>query len=172
MTWEDETVNMRMKVQIFTTGGTIDKDYFDALSEYQVGHPMIETILRKVNVNFPYRIDSLLRKDSLELTVDDRAMIRERAWSSDASKILITHGTDTMVETGKALRNPPGKTVVLTGALKPAGFQESDAVFNIGFALGCLFALEEGVYICMNGQCFPVERVRKNRTESRFEAIE
>jgi len=158
-----------MQIQIFTTGGTIDKDYFDAQSEYEVGHPMVESILPLMLVHCDYTITPLMRKDSLQLTDDDRNIIRQAVLANDAQQVLITHGTDTMVHTGKELKSIPGKTIVLTGALKPARFQESDAVFNLGFALGAVQSLPHGVYICMNGQVFDVDEVHKNRKAGKFE---
>ncbi len=161
-----------MKIHIFTTGGTIDKDYFDSQSEYEVGHPMIEAILPRMQVTCEYTVTSLLRKDSLEITDEDRELIHQKISDCHADKILITHGTDTMVDTGLTLRDIPKKTIVLTGALKPARFQESDAIFNIGFALGAAQSLSSGVYICMNGNVFPVAQVCKNRKAGCFEETE
>ncbi len=156
---------------ILTTGGTIDKVYFDAKSEYQVGGPGIEEILQEGGARFPFRIESILRKDSLDISDKDRALIRERLAEQPEEKILITHGTDTMVETAKALVGVPGKTIVLVGSLTPANFKHSDAPFNIAFALGALQCLPHGVYIAMNGMIFHPNAVRKNRSEACFEPI-
>lgn len=158
-------------MKIFTTGGTIDKVYFDARSAFQVGEPQIVDILREANVTAEYEVETLLRKDSLDLTEADRALIAGRVREEPCARILITHGTDTMVETARALQGLAGKVVVLVGSLSPARFKMSDAAFNIGFALGALQALTEGVYIAMNGQIFHPEAVRKNREKNRFEAI-
>ena len=160
-----------MLVQIFTTGGTIDKVYFDVQSEYAVGEPLITEILREANVTAPYAIETLFRKDSLDLTDADRARIARRVRESGSRHVLITHGTDTMVETARALTDVGEKTVVLVGALAPARFRDSDAVFNIGFAMAAVQALPAGVYLAMNGQVFHPERVRKNREASRFEPV-
>lgn len=160
-----------MTIQIITTGGTIDKIYFDQLSEYQVGEPQIAAVLRQVHVAFRWEIESLLRKDSLELTDDDRRLIRERVAASPHARVLVTHGTDTMCETGRALRGITGKTIVLTGSLFPAMFRDSDAIFNIGFALACVQTLPAGVYLAMNGRVFDPERTRKNRAGNVFEEI-
>lgn len=158
-------------IAILTTGGTIDKVYFDAKSEYEVGPPNIERVLGELNLAISYTITSLMRKDSLEMTDDDRRIIRESAAATDADCILITHGTDTMAETAAALIGLPGKTIVLTGALEPALFKTSDAIFNIGCALGAVQSLPPGIYIAMNGAVFSAGNVRKNLAANRFEAI-
>ena len=155
-------------IEVFTTGGTIDKVYFDALSEYQVGPTALEDILRENNVHAHHRVTQLMRKDSLELTADDRAAIRAAVSASDAPHILITHGTDTMVETGKALTGIKGKTIVLTGSLQPASLRNSDAEFNVGFAFAAVQTLDEGVYVAMNGQVFDPVITHKDRKAGRF----
>ncbi len=160
------------KLLIITTGGTIDKIYFDDMSDYQVGEPQISETLRAVNVGFEFELRSLMRKDSLHLSGDDRKLIREAVIESDAKHILITHGTDTMPETAMELQDIPGKTIVLTGALHPARFRDSDAVFNIGCAVGSVQSLPEGTWIAMNGMVWKPGEVRKNRAENRFETID
>ncbi|MEM6640061.1 MAG: asparaginase domain-containing protein [Pseudomonadota bacterium] len=159
-------------MQILTTGGTIDKIYFDANSEFQVGEPAIERLLHEANVRFEYNVTSILRKDSLELTDSDRALIREHVVSSDHDQILITHGTDTMVDTAKALEGVAGKTIVLTGAMQPARIHSSDAVFNIGCAVAAAQMLKPGVYIAMHGRVFDPANTRKNLKAQRFESID
>ena len=159
---------MRDTIDIFTTGGTIDKVYFDALSEYQVGPTAVADILRENNVQCGYRVTQLARKDSLELTDKDRTMIREAVEGSDTARILITHGTDTMVDTARMLSGIEGKTVVLTGALQPATLKHSDAEFNVGFALAAVQSLPPGVYVAMNGRIFDPATARKDRTAGRF----
>lgn len=158
-----------MKIRIFTTGGTIDKVYFDAKSEYEVGEPQIAEILRQMNVSFEWEIETLFRKDSLDLTDEDRAVLAARVRAEPSRHILITHGTDTMVETARAIGDVGDRVVVLVGSLAPARFKFTDAEFNIGFALGGLQALDPGVYIAMNGRLFGRDRVRKNRERNRFE---
>lgn len=159
-------------LQIFTTGGTIDKVYFDAKSDYEIGEPMIGVILREAEVTFTHDIRALMRKDSLELDDRDRAEIRQAVEESVARHVLITHGTDTMAETARALQGIDDKVIVLTGALSPARFRSSDAIFNIGAAVAAVQTLPPGVYIVMNGRVFPGARVRKNRSANRFEAVE
>ena len=159
-------------LQIITTGGTIDKIYYDEKSDYQIGEPEIARILTDLKVAFRWQVQPLLRKDSLQLNDADRDLIRKAVEASDAKHFLITHGTDTMVETAKVLQGLSDRVIVLTGALNPARFIGSDAVFNIGCAVGALQALPPGVWITMNGQVWDPDKVRKNRKENRFEAIE
>ena len=128
-------------ISIITVGGTIDKIYFDAKSEYEVGPPNIENVLGELNLSIHYSITPLLRKDSLDMTDEDRALIHKTVKKDSSDKILITHGTDTMVKTAKYLADITGKTIILTGALEPALFKTSDALFNIGCALGALQVL-------------------------------
>jgi L-asparaginase len=124
-----------MRIAFITTGGTIDKVYFDALSRFEVGETVVAQVLRRGGVGFEFEVVPLMRKDSLELTDTDRAAIRAAVAARDESHIVITHGTDTMVETARWLEDVPGKTMVLAGALSPARFQDSDAVFNLGMAV-------------------------------------
>lgn len=161
-----------MKLHIITTGGTIDKVYFDAKSNYQVGEPVVSELLHRMNVQFDFTIESPLRKDSLDLTDEDRQLIRDHAIDTDAECILITHGTDGMVETAKWLKNMPGKKIVLTGALQPAAFYQTDAIFNVGCALGAVQSKTPGVYIAMNGLIFDADNVVKNVAANRFETTQ
>lgn len=158
-------------IQIFTTGGTIDKVYFDAASEFHVGSPEIASILPAVGTTKSFEIETLMRKDSLDLTDADRALIGDKVAACPRNRILITHGTDTMVDTAAALHHVADKTIVFVGSLSPARFKGSDAEFNIGFAFAAVQLLEAGIYIAMNGCVFPANRVRKNRAENRFEGI-
>ena len=159
------------KLQIFTTGGTIDKLYFDALSEFQIGPPVIDSILKQMNVGFDYQIDELMRLDSLDMTDDHRHQMRQCVSAAQSQKILIIHGTDGMAQTASWLNEVQNKTIVLTGALQPAAFTNTDAVFNIGCAIGAVQTLKVGIYIAMNGNIFTADNVVKNRAEHRFEKI-
>lgn len=159
------------RLSIITTGGTIDKIYFDAKSDYQIGAPQIGDILAQLGVVFEYEVTSLLRKDSLEITEADRKLIRASIEAQPHRHVLVTHGTDTMVETARLLEGIEGKVIVLTGALNPAKFEGSDAVFNIGCAVGAVQALDEGVWIAMSGRVWDPRKVRKNREANRFESI-
>ena len=159
------------KILILTTGGTIDKVYFDAKSTYEVGEPNIKIVLGELDLSLDYAVRSLLKKDSLEITDQDRSLILQAVVDAEEECILITHGTDTMVQTAKFLAKAHGKTIVLTGALAPALFKNTDALFNIGCALGAVQTLGPGVYIAMNGVIFPYDKVRKNLERNRFEEI-
>jgi L-asparaginase len=159
-------------IVIVTTGGTIDKAYFDALSSYQVGEPMVSHLLKVARVDCPWRVLELLRKDSLELTDADRELLRETVASLDASQVVVTHGTDTMTDSARVLAGIRDKTIVMTGALAPARFSESDATFNLGMAVAAVQVLSPGVYIAMNGQVFRGDAVRKDREQGRFVATQ
>ena len=157
------------KIIIFTTGGTIDKIYFDKKSEYEVGDPQAGGVLERANVCFDYEVSSILRRDSLDLTDADRQVVREAVASASENKIVITHGTDTMIKTAEVLQAFPGKTIVLTGSMYPAQFRDSDAVFNLGCAVTAVQTLPPGVYIAMNGCIFDPASSRKNVEKNRFE---
>jgi L-asparaginase len=161
---------MMQELLIVTTGGTIDKIYFDDKSDFQVGDPQIGRILEELGVAFRFNVIPIIRKDSLHITDDDRALIRATIAAQPAAHVLITHGTDTMVDTAKVLSDLEGKTIVLTGALNPARFRGSDAEFNIGVAVGAVQSLPPGVYIAMNGRIWHPSKVRKNVDANRFEA--
>jgi len=156
---------------IVTTGGTIDKIYFDDKSDYQIGDPQIGRMLEELGVAFRFSVIPILRKDSLHLGDADRELVRATIAAQPARHVLVTHGTDSMIATAKVLAAIPGKTIVLTGALSPARFRGSDAEFNIGTAVGAVQSLPEGVYIAMNGRVWDPAKVRKNVEANRFEAI-
>ena len=158
-----------MRLRVISTGGTIDKVYFDAASAYDVGEPQVGPLFKEANVTFEYAIESVLQKDSLNMTDEDRALIRQRVEASPENLILITHGTDTMTQTAAQLAGIPKKVIVMTGSMLPARFRSSDAVFNLGCAVGALQVLPPGVYIAMNGRIAPADSVKKNRAMSRFE---
>ena len=158
-------------ILVLTTGGTIDKNYFDALSEYQIVDSGIPALLKEARVALPLRIEEVCRKDSLELSDVDRAEIARRIAEAPETRVVITHGTDTMTDTAKALAHIPGKPIVLTGALSPARFAETDAPFNLGMAFATAQVAPPGVYIAMSGQVFDGLRVRKDRAAGRFVAV-
>jgi L-asparaginase len=155
---------------VLTTGGTIDKIYYDMLSEYQIGESAVPKLLGIARVKHPFRVEGVLRKDSLELTDADRALIRERVEAAPERMVVITHGTDTMTETAKALAGIESKTIVLVGALAPARFQESDATFNLGMAFAAAQVAAPGVYITMSGSVFDAFKVVKDRSAGAFVA--
>ncbi|MGB7654374.1 MAG: asparaginase domain-containing protein [Novosphingobium sp.] len=159
-------------ILVLTTGGTIDKNYFDALSEYQIVESGIPALLAEARVALPFRTEEVCRKDSLELTDADRHAIAAAARAAPESRIVVTHGTDTMTETAKVLAaEVPGKVIVLTGALSPARFAETDAHFNLGMAFAAAQIAPPGVYIVMSGEVFDGLKVRKDRAAGKFVAI-
>jgi L-asparaginase len=160
-----------MKIKIFAVGGTIDKIYFDQLSEYQVGLPNAQEILDALPIAFEFEVESLLRKDSLDMNDADRQLVFEHVAAEPCAKVVLTHGTDTMIDTAKRLSDIPGKCIVLTGAMEPARFKSSDAVFNVGVAVGAVSSLPDGVYIAMNGRIFDPFKCRKNRDKRMFEEL-
>ena len=160
-----------MKITIITTGGTIDKIYFDRMSDYEVGDSLVTALLEEANVTADYKVLSILKKDSLDLTNSDRTLIRDTIQKDNTSHFVITHGTDTMHLTAGMLRGISGKVIVLTGAMQPARSRSTDAIFNIGSALTAVQLLKPGVYIAMNGRIFHAGRCRKNRKQNCFEEI-
>jgi len=157
------------EILIVTTGGTIDKVYFDQKSDYQVGQTIIGSLLAEAQVTHPYRINEVLQKDSLEINDADRSAIRSVIAEDPSTRVIVTHGTDTMTDTAHYLSDIKGKTIVLTGSLSPARFAMTDAMFNVGMAIAAVQTLDHGVYIAMNGTIFPAKSVIKNREMNRFE---
>jgi len=160
-----------IRIKIFSVGGTIDKIYFDAKSTYEVGPPNIARVLSDLTLNIEYRISSLFQKDSLEMDDEDRELILEHVSAAQENLIIITHGTDTMVDTAKVLSKIQNKTIVITGALEPALFKTSDAMFNIGCAIAAVQSLSPNVYVAMNGQIFLHNNVIKDVENNRFTTI-
>lgn len=157
-----------MKISFIAVGGTIDKVYFDKLSEYQIGNARVEELLKDARVGFDYQVNSILRKDSLDMTDADRKLVRQAVEKDENPYIVITHGTDTMVDTARQLKDIKGKVIVLTGAMEPAAFRSSDAFFNLGSAVAAVQVLEQGVYIAINGRVFDPSRVKKDRSVMQF----
>jgi L-asparaginase len=160
-----------VRIKIFTTGGSIDKGYSTRESEFVVGQPAVRHILREGNVTVGFEIESLLKKDSLEITEEDRLLIAERVRTDGHERIIITHGTDTMIDTARRLAAIKGKTIVLTGAMQPSAFKQTDAAFNVGCAFIGVQTLPEGVYIAMNGRLLDPQEARKNVDLDRFESV-
>jgi L-asparaginase len=155
-------------ILVLTTGGTIDKQYFDDLSKYQIADSTIARMLEVARVTLPFEIVEVARKDSLDLDDEDRARLVAAARAAPADRIVVTHGTDTMTTSAAALAAVPGKTIVLLGALTPARFSESDASFNLGMAFAAAQLASPGVYITMNGTVFPAGAVTKDRDRGAF----
>lgn len=159
-----------MTVRIFVTGGTFDKTYDEIRGRLTFGDTHLPEMLRLGRSRVDLAIRTLMMIDSLDMSDADRAVIVESCRHCEESRIVVTHGTDTMVETGAALaRGLEGKTVVLTGALIPYAFGSSDGLFNLGSALSFAQVLPPGVYIAMNGRHFAWDNVRKNEVTGVFE---
>ena len=156
-------------IKILTTGGTIDKVYFDEKSTYEVGEPQIGEVLERSEVVFDYEIETLCQKDSLDLTEEDRQRIHDAIRNDGHRMFVVTHGTDTMAETARMLQGIPDKVIVLTGASQPARFRGSNAIFNIGCTLAAVQTLSPGVYVAMHGRIFDADKVRKNPDTRKFE---
>ena len=161
------------RIQIFVTGGTFDKEYNELTGELYFQNTHIADMLRLGRCLLDIEIETLMMIDSLHMTDAGRQLIVGRCGGSTHSRIVITHGTDTIDQTATALGKAiSGKTVVLTGALVPYTFGSSDGMFNLGTALAFVQTLEAGVYVAMNGRCFPWHSVRKNRELGIFEALD
>ncbi len=160
-------------IRIFVTGGTFDKEYHELTGALAFKETHLPEMLRLGRSRVDASITTLMMIDSLEMTDADRALIVGHCRQAAEARILITHGTDTMVDTARALAAECGrtKTVVLTGAMIPYAFGSSDGLFNLGSALSFVQALPPGVYVAMNGRCFEWDKVRKNRETGVFEAI-
>jgi len=160
-----------MSIKLLLTGGTIDKHYNESNGELDFTKTHMPELLKLGRNHADIEIEQALFKDSLGMTDSDRQVILEACRNSPQDKILITHGTDTIVETATVLgKESLDKTIVLVGAMIPFVFKHSDAVFNMGFALGAVQCLPQGVYVAMNGKIFNWDAVIKNREEGIFEA--
>ncbi len=159
-----------MTIRIFVTGGTFDKEYDELTGKLYFKDSHLPEMLRLGRSNLKLDIRTLMMIDSLEMTDADREIILEQCRNAPESRIVITHGTDTMVDTARVLAaNIRDKTIVLTGAMVPYKFGSSDGLFNLGSALAFAQTLPAGVYVAMNGRYFPADRVRKNRQTGMFE---
>jgi len=159
-----------MKILFIQTGGTIDKDYPRLTRGYnfEITVPAVQRVIDNINPGFEFEILPLFQKDSLDLTSADREKIRDVCLNADIEKIIITHGTDTMIETAGMLAGIRGKIIILTGAMRPERFTNSDASFNLGVAIGALNIAGEGVYIAMNGRIFPHDKVKRDLSTGQF----
>ncbi len=168
------TMPSTQPIQLFITGGTIDKQYQTTTGELNFPATHLPQLLQEANSTLEIDIQVLMQKDSLEMAELDRALINQACSNSKSQKIVITHGTDTMVETALSLlkeainNKSSNKTIVLTGAMRPFMLQHSDASFNMGAALMAVQLAPAGVYICMNGQLFNATQVQKDRQQGIF----
>jgi L-asparaginase len=159
-----------MKITFIQTGGTIDKDYPQLTKgwAFEIADPAIERILEKLNPSFEYEVLSVLKKDSMEITTEDRDLLHQTISTLESNKVIITHGTDTMRETATHLSAIKGKTIILTGAMKPERFANSDAPINLGVAIGAVNTLAEGTYIAMHGKVMAHDEVNRNMETGKY----
>jgi L-asparaginase len=159
-----------MKIVFIQTGGTIDKEYPRTIKGYafEIGEPSVKRILEKINPSFEYEIISLLQKDSLDLTDTDREKIFKTCQGIIEDQIIVTHGTDTMIETASKLSEIKDKTIIITGAMRPEKFSDSDAMFNVGAAVIASQTLPYGIYIAMNGRVYSWDKVKRNTNTGQF----
>jgi L-asparaginase len=159
-----------MSIRIFITGGTFDKEYNELNGQLYFKDTHLSDLLDMGRCNVPLKIKTLMMIDSLEMTVHEREIIASECNECEETRIVITHGTDTMTETAKVLAEKVnGKTIILTGAMIPIKFGSSDGLFNLGSALAFAQILLPGVYIAMNGRYFTWDNVRKNKQTGVFE---
>jgi L-asparaginase len=157
-------------IRLLVTGGTFDKDYDEIGGTLDFRETHVAEMLRLGRCRVPVAVETVMLVDSLQMTDEDRARVAERCRASAESRIVITHGTDTMVETAAVLaRSVPDKTIVLTGAMIPYAFGSSDGLFNLGSAVSFVQVLPPGVYLAMNGTHFTWDNVRKDRDRGVFE---
>ena len=163
---------MTTDIRIFITGGTFDKEYDAIHGELFFKDTHINHMLQRGRSRITAHIRTLMMMDSRDMTEEDRMVIANNCIKADEDRIIIAHGTDTMVETAKTLaQHVKGKTIVMTGAMIPFTFGSSDGMFNLGSALSFAQSLPPGVYIAMNGRCFPWSDVRKNKAKGEFEVL-
>jgi len=161
------------KIMMFLTGGTFDKEYNELTGELFFKDTHLPEMLSLGRSRLAVEIRTLMMVDSLSMTAADRDIIAENCRVCPYERILITHGTDTMVETAKVIAGKvEGKTIVLTGAMVPYKFGSSDGMFNLGSSLAFVQTLGAGVYVSMNGRCFQWDNVRKNRKIGEFEELQ
>lgn len=161
-----------MKILFLQTGGSIDKDYPTGEDNdgynFVITNPAYERILSYVKPSFEYEFQTVLQKDSLDITEEERKSILQACQDSPANRIIITHGTDTMLKTAGLLGQIKNKTIILTGAMTPELFKNTDADFNLGTAIGGMYVLSLGVYVAMNGLVLPWDKITFDRKTRRF----
>lgn len=160
-----------MKILFIQTGGTIDKDYpkTNAGYAFEIDEPAVSRVLEKSFPGFEFDVISLFKKDSMDMTDEDREVLKSFLLTSDQSKFVVTHGSDTMIQTARHISDIKGKTILFTGSYRPQRFAESDADFNIGVAVGALNVLQEGTFIAMNGKIMQPEACYKHPETGLFE---
>jgi len=159
-----------VNVLFIQTGGTIDKGYPKTNKGYafEIVEPAFLPILKRAGVS---RVDSvaLFKKDSTEITDSDRSQLKKLIKESEQKQVVVTHGSDTLIETARFVGNIPGKTIVFTAAFLPEAFKESDADFNLGMAVGVVQTKNEGTYICMQGEVFLPNECIKHKENGKFQ---
>ena len=161
-----------MHIRIFVTGGTFDKEYDEINGSLYFKKTHIREMLDLGRSKIDVSISTLMMKDSLELNNEDRVLILDNCLKTKEDKIIITHGTDTIAETGQAIiKEKLNKCIILTGAMIPIKFGSSDGLFNLGCAVGLVQSLKKGVYVAMNGNYFPANKVKKNIQSGLFEEV-
>ena len=159
-------------IRVFVTGGTFDKEYDELSGRLYFKETHVHEMLRLARCRVDVRVRTLMMIDSLDMSDADRGLVVDACRGAEEDRIVVTHGTDTMAETARTLHAAGlAKTVVLTGAMVPYAFGSSDGLFNLGSALSFAQVLPPGVYVAMNGRCFPGDRVRKNRESGIFERL-
>ena len=159
-------------IRVFVTGGTFDKEYDELTGRLYFKETHVHEMLRLARCRVDVRVRTLMMIDSLDMSDADRGLVVDACRGAEEDRIVVTHGTDTMAETARTLHAAGlAKTVVLTGAMVPYAFGSSDGLFNLGSALSFAQVLPPGVYVAMNGRCFPGDRVRKNRESGIFERL-
>ncbi|MFA8435873.1 MAG: asparaginase domain-containing protein [Marinifilaceae bacterium] len=159
-----------MHITFIQTGGTIDKDYPRTSGgwAFEIDEPAVHRILEKLNPSFTYEVISVLKKDSQEITNEDRELIVNSIKTQKSDKIIITHGTDTIRETAQYLNQIEDKLIILTGAMKPERFSNSDAPITLGTAIGAANVLKKGVYIAMHGKVLPFNEIQRNTETGQY----
>jgi len=159
-----------MKLTFIQTGGTIDKDYPRTTKGYafEIAAPAVERILEKLNPAFEYEVISALKKDSLDITEQDRSEILEICKETNSQKIIITHGTDTMLDTARVLSQIKDKTIIITGAMRPERFSNSDAPVTVGMAIGAVSVLGDGIYIAMHGRILSWDKCKRDMSTGQY----
>ena len=159
-----------MNILFLQTGGTIDKDYPKSTKGYafEIHEPAVKRILQKLNPSFKFKIQTILKKDSLEINETDRDLILKTCNNSKEDKIIITHGTDTIGETAEFLSSIKNKTIILTGSMRPQRFSNSDADLNIGIAIGGIQAINKGIYIALHGLIIPYNQLSRNMETGQY----
>ena len=161
-----------MAIRILVTGGTFDKEYNEKTGQLYFKDTHLAEMLDRGRCRVPVSIHTVMMIDSLEMSDSDRELVVQSCRQAPEDRVVVTHGTDTMTDTAAAIAQADtGKTVVLTGAMIPWAFGSSDGLFNLGSALSFVQVLPAGVYVAMNGKCFPWDRVRKNRERGEFEEV-